>query len=99
MVSGKNTRYWTSQETAQRHLLSLGLDNDKLWESTFVSPAAAEKLLKGPAKKSLVPFIAKRPGNPSMAFADDPRPALANDALDAFADIADVGEIDDAFND
>lgn len=97
-VTGRGSRVWQDQTTAHHHLLALGLDNDKLWESSFLSPAKAEKLLKGPAKKSLGDFIKKLPGTPQMAFAEDPRPALADTAIAAF-DIEDDDDSNDAFSD
>lgn len=99
MVAGRGARVWKDQTQVERHLLGLGLDDEKLWEKTFVSPSKAEKLLKGPAKKSLGDFIEKKPGTPQMAFAEDSRPALADTALSAFSDIPDDDEIDDAFSD
>jgi len=76
LVPKRSTRKWIDDEVALSALERLGLTTEELVETTVVSPAKAEKLLK----KQKVPLpadlvVAISTGN-TLATEDDPRPAV-----------------------
>ena len=76
LVPKRATRKWIDDEVALEALDRLGLDSWELEETTVVSPAKAEKLLKKlklPLPTTLV--VAISTGN-TLATEDDPRPAV-----------------------
>jgi hypothetical protein len=76
LVPKRSTRKWINDEVALSALERLGLDAKELVETTVVSPAKAEKLLKKqklPLPADLVVSIST--GN-TLATEDDPRPAV-----------------------
>jgi len=76
LVPKRSTRKWIDDEVALSALERLGLDAKELVETTVVSPAKAEKLLKKqklPLPADLVVSIST--GN-TLATEDDPRPAV-----------------------
>jgi hypothetical protein len=76
LVPKRGTRKWIDDEVALQALERLGLDKQELVETTVVSPAKAEKLLK--KQKIALPatlVVAISTGN-TLATEDDPRPAV-----------------------
>jgi len=76
LVPKRSTRKWIDDEVALSALERLGLTTEELVETTVVSPAKAEKLLKKqklPLPADLVVSIST--GN-TLATEDDPRPAV-----------------------
>ena len=76
LVPKRSTRKWIDDEVALSALERLGLDAKELVETSVVSPAKAEKLLKKqkiPLPADLVVSIST--GN-TLATEDDPRPAV-----------------------
>ena len=76
LVPKRSTRKWIDAQVALSALERLGLTTEELVETTFISPAKAEKLLKKqklPLPADLVVSIST--GN-TLATEDDPRPAV-----------------------
>jgi hypothetical protein len=76
LVPKRSTRKWIDDEVALSALERLGLDAKELVETTVVSPAKAEKLLK--KQKIALPadlVVSISTGN-TLATEDDPRPAV-----------------------
>ena len=76
LVPKRSTRKWIDDEVALSALERLGLTTEELVETSVVSPAKAEKLLKKqkiPLPADLVVSIST--GN-TLATEDDPRPAV-----------------------
>jgi len=76
LVPKRSTRKWIDDDVALSALARLGLDEKELVETSVVSPAKAEKLLKKqkiPLPADLVVSIST--GN-TLATEDDPRPAV-----------------------
>lgn len=87
MVAGRGSRDWADVSTAEMYLRSsLG---EGAYERTMLSPAKAEKALKdlGVDKKAIGHLIVKKEGGPTLAPANDKRPALASSAERAFANV------------
>jgi hypothetical protein len=80
LVEGKQgNRKWSDEAQAEAAMKSMRLKSDEMYERKVISPTAAEKVLKQtPAKwEKLQKLIVRNPGKPSVAKADDKRPALA----------------------
>lgn len=87
VVAGRSSRYFVSEIDAEMFLLDHGVEPDKLYSKPeFVSPAQAEKLLRGDAKKELSRFIRSKPGKPCLVSADDKRPDLTVQSLELLDD-------------
>lgn len=87
VVAGRSSRYFVSEIDAEMFLLDHGVEPDKLYSKPeFVSPAQAEKLLRGEAKKELSRFIRSKPGKPCLVSADDKRPDLTVRSLEMLDD-------------
>lgn len=82
LVEGKTNRQWRDVDAAQR-LLSNHLSMDEMRpRSDLLSPAAAERLLKGSElstkfRNKLTSLITKPEGKPTLVLEDDPRPTLS----------------------
>ena len=87
IVEGRSSRDWADEGRAAEVL------ETSLAECAYVrkllSPAQAEKAVKerGLNPKDLAPLITKNPGKPTLAPANDKRPALASSAQRAFEHI------------
>lgn len=90
MVAGRGSRNWTDEQAAEALLRKLGLGDDQIFNQKLTSPAQAEKMLGKGRKGEIQPLVEKKPGNPTLAAEDDPRPALENN-VDRFDDL----EVDD----
>jgi len=84
LVNGKANRQWRDEEAAQKLLSQyLGM-NEMRPRSPLISPAAAERALKGQLLSArfnnrMESLITRPEGKPTLVTADDPRPALSFD--------------------
>lgn len=86
-VAGRSSRYFTSELDAEMLLLDAGVPESKLYSKPeFVSPAMAEKLVRGEAKKKLQSFIKSKPGKPCLVSSDDKRKDLTVQSLELLDD-------------
>lgn len=82
LVQGrKGARAWASKDEAEVVLSSLRLKKEQMYDMTVISPTTAEKLFKagdiGPRQWPKVQaLITQAEGKPSVAPADDKRPAI-----------------------
>jgi hypothetical protein len=74
LVAKRATRKWSDEVEAKQALLDAGLTESDVMESSFISPAQAEKKLKK-LKQPLPEVVSISSGN-TMALLDDPRPAV-----------------------
>lgn len=92
LVQGKQgNRAWSDEEAAAK-LLKNYLATEEIYSKSLVSPAQAEKLLKGLEKEPSSRFtnafdklITRSDGKPTLAPASDPRPAV--NRADAIVDM------------
>lgn len=83
LVQGRRgARAWTSKDEAEVVLSSLRLKKDEMYDLSLISPTTAEKLYKaGTIGKRQWPkvqaLITQSEGKPSVAPADDKRPAIS----------------------
>ena len=86
-MAGRSSRYFTSEIDAELLLLEAGVPESKLYSKPeFVSPAQAEKLVRGEAKKKLQDFIKSKPGKPCLVSSDDKRKDLTVQSLELLDD-------------
>lgn len=86
-VAGRSSRYFTSQIDAEMLLAEAGVPESKMYSKPeFVSPAQAEKLVRGEAKKKLQDFIKSKPGKPCLVSSDDKRKDLTVQSLELLDD-------------
>ena len=86
-VAGRSSRYFTSQIDAELLLSEAGVPESKMYSKPeFVSPAMAEKLVRGEAKKKLQGFIKSKPGKPCLVSSDDKRKDLTVQSLELLDD-------------
>lgn len=86
-VAGRSSRYFTSEIDAEMLLLDAGVKPEKMYSKPeFVSPAQAEKLVRGDAKKKLQDFIKSKPGKPCLVSSDDKRKDLTVQSLELLDD-------------
>lgn len=82
LVQGrKGSRTWSDAETAEQTLKTMRLKTEEMYDFKLISPTTAEKLHKagaiGPRQwPKLQNLITQSEGSPSVAPADDKRPAL-----------------------
>lgn len=79
LVAGRSSRNWTSEEAAIEKLHELGLEDDDLYTRKFATPAQVEKMVGKDQRKELADLIVKQKGSPTLAPADDKRPAIQRD--------------------
>lgn len=84
LVNGRSIRVWRKPDEALDELRFAGVPEEKLFKpAEMISPAQAEEVFKGKAKKELKAVIAelvdKPLGAPLIANADDPRPDYVAD--------------------
>lgn len=77
LVEGRATRKWSDEEEAEKALRKMKFKVGDIHTSKLVSPAQAEKLLKGAGKDpdEISSLVVTSRGT-TMAEADDPRPAV-----------------------
>jgi hypothetical protein len=73
LAEGRSIRCWTSQDLAEAALVTAGLSNSDIWQSTLISPAKAEAALGKKRFSTLVPLVNKPHGPPTVVPEDDPR--------------------------
>jgi hypothetical protein len=76
LVAKRAIRQWTDEDKAKVALFALGLDESEVMETSIMSPAKVEKVLK--KRKIALPsdvVVAISSGN-TLASADDPRPEV-----------------------
>lgn len=76
LVAKRATRQWTDEDKAKVALFAYGLTESEVIETSIISPAKAEKVLK--KRKQALPddlVVAISSGN-TLASADDPRPEV-----------------------
>lgn len=100
LVEGKRgNRAWVNADEAELQMKSMRLKVEEMYELKLISPTAAEKLAKagkiGPRQwKKLQDQYAQSPGKPSVAPADDKRPAITVAATaDDFAVLDDSSDL------
>lgn len=76
LVEGRSLRQWADETQAAKVLMGLGFEEVEIFKTALLSPAQAEKLVGKKVAPSLEFAITKPEGKPSLATADDPRPAL-----------------------
>lgn len=80
LVEGrKGNRKWADPDEAARLLASFGKKHEDIYDYALISPATAEKMLKGEPEQvqAILGLTTRAPGKPSVAPATDKRPALA----------------------
>lgn len=79
LVAGKaGARKWSDELAAEEAMKAMRLKSDEMYDKSVISPTNAEKLLKEQPRRwaKLQTLITKSGGSPSVAPADDRRPAL-----------------------
>lgn len=80
-VAGRGSREYTDLDAAFAHLKENGIDEALLFERQPITPPALEKTLGKKQYRELLEepgHVISKPGAPTLAPADDKRPALAN---------------------
>lgn len=85
LVAGRASRKWKSEDEAEQLLLALLSNPDDAYTRKLLSPAQAEKLLKGAAKQALEPMVEVVRGV-QLAPLSDKREAIAP-AIAAFGEV------------
>jgi hypothetical protein len=88
-VEGRSTRAFTDMDAAFARLEENGIDHALLWQYTPISLAKAETTVGKKSFNDIVgDLIVKTPGKPTLAPAEDKRPAITNQisAKEAFAE-------------
>jgi hypothetical protein len=98
LVEGKKGgRRWTSEEQAEAEMKKMRLKRDEMYDQKLISPTSAEKLLKKASPRrwaTLQAFITQSGGNPTIARADDSRPAITKTPIaEEFADLTVADDI------
>lgn len=90
LVAGRSSRDWADDESviANRMIENMGVERDALYTQTFITPAAAEKLVGKKKAALLEELIVKSDGKPTMVPDSDKRPALGITA-DDFDEVGD----------
>lgn len=87
LVRGRaGDRAWKDEQLTTVALIDLGVSEEKLYVKKIISPAVAEKLLPKDKRSELEGLVSRSEGKPTLAPADDPRPAISSAAED-FGDI------------
>ncbi len=89
VTSRGGNRYWTNPLAAAKHLIkSTILKREEIIEEKVIGPAAVEKLLgKNKFPVAVANLIAKPPGQPVIAAADDPRENALLDGATEFVNL------------
>lgn len=86
LVTGRSSRSWRDEDAAVGILQKLGFTEDDIFTQKFLTPAQAEKLVGKAGKAELADLVVKEDGKPTLAPADDKRPALLCGPESDFAD-------------
>ncbi len=82
IVEGRSFRRWKSENTARKHLLSLGVKPEDIITESMVSPAQAEKVLRKAGHKTkdlpqlLSEVVERPPGRAMLVPLSDRRPSV-----------------------
>jgi len=76
LVAKRATRKWSDEVEAKKALLATGLTESDVMESSFISPAQAEKKLKKLKQPLPEGSTVSISSGSTMAHVDDPRPAV-----------------------
>ena len=98
LVEGKSNRQWSDEEAAQKLLRNHLTAEQTNPPSTLISPAQAEKLLKGinlssKFENKFATLITKPPGKPSLVPVSDKRPALMMNPSDGLVVLREAEDI------
>ena len=74
LVRKRGTRQWVNEEGAREALEGLGLDATELMETSLISPAKAEKVLKKHKLAMPDDLVVSISTGTTLAPLDDPRP-------------------------
>jgi hypothetical protein len=75
LVEGRpGNRSWSDADKIEAFAKEHAIE-DLLHKSVLLSPTEAEKVMDGSGWELLAPFVTRKPGQPSIATADDKRPA------------------------
>lgn len=83
----KGTRAWKDEAKAIEFMLDKGVEEEKIWKKTVVSPAQAENLIG--RKKIGIEFkelVDQNEGKPILVPVDDPRPTMKQMLINEFED-------------
>lgn len=89
LVAGKSSRNWKEDdETVAKKLQNRGLKAAEVWNKSLISAAQAEKKLgKERYSKLAAELVEKKEGKPTLASADDKRPAVNSAEALGFSEI------------
>ena len=76
LVAKRATRQWVDENDAAKNLLTAGLDSDKIFKQSVISPAQAEKLLKKEGKELPADMVVAISSGSTMVPESDSRPPL-----------------------
>jgi hypothetical protein len=96
LVTGKSNRTWVNEKKALAWCTENEIDPDKMFKSTFFTPAAAEKVIGAKLKRdvSFTSLVIKPEGKPTLVTIDDKRPPIEyRDAVQIFAALETPEEI------
>ena len=80
-VEGRSVRAWSDPEMAFDAARAAGIPDEMLYERKPVTLAALEKIMgKKPFVEALGEYVTTPPGKPTLARAEDKRPAITNRA-------------------
>jgi len=83
LVEGKpGNRAWSDAGLVEAEFIRRDLKHDVFYKESFISPTDAQKILSPEDYAAIEQFITRKPGQPSIAAADDKRPEYmaVNDA-------------------
>jgi hypothetical protein len=96
IVTGKSNRTWANEKLALAWCNENEIDPDKMFKSTFFTPAAAEKVIGAKLKRDpgFTCLIVKPEGKPTLVTEEDKRPPIEyRDVVAIFASIETPEEI------
>jgi DNA topoisomerase VI subunit B len=98
LVEGKSNRQWSDEDAAQKLLRNHLTAEQTNPPSTLISPAQAEKLLKGinlssKFENKFATLITKPPGKPSLVPVSDKRPALMMNPSDGLVVLREAEDV------
>ena len=81
LVAGRSNRAWATDPSVEAKLADMF--GDQAYTRKLISPAQAEKILGRKRIEEIADLVVKPKGEPTLAGADDPRPAV-NITIDDF---------------
>lgn len=98
LVEGKKgNRDWTDDAAAEKEMKAMRLTQEKMYSFKLLTPTKIEKVLKNNPKlwARLDILIDRKPGKPSVAHANDPRPVYDPKPAADFSDASGDDLVDD----